>query len=192
MNYEAMTDAQLAAELVGSGAENPSRLLRCDEAWPGEVSLMPDGPLLRHRLDAARELLCRRLMTRMTGQLVIDSPQQLRDWLRLRCANLEREVFLGVFLDSQHRLIACETLFLGTLAQTSVYPREVVKTALAHNAAALVVVHNHPSGSTTPSRADEFLTQTLKTALNLVDVRLIDHFIVAGDQVISLAETGLL
>ena len=102
------------------------------------------------------------------------------------------EVFVGLFLDSQHRLIAADELFQGTLAQTSVYPREIVKAALAHNAAAVIFAHNHPSGIAEPSRADELLTQSLKAALALVDVRTLDHFIVAGGQVVSFAERGML
>ena len=101
-------------------------------------------------------------------------------------------MFLVLYLDAQHRLIEAEELFRGTLTQTSVYPREVVKGALARNAAALAVAHNHPSGEAEPSRADEMLTQTLKSALSLVDVRVIDHFVVAGDRVISFAERGLI
>jgi DNA repair protein RadC len=97
-----------------------------------------------------------------------------------------------LFLDSQHRLIACEELFRGTLAQTSVYPREVVKAALAHNAAAVILCHNHPSGIAEPSRADELLTQALKQALALVDIRTLDHFVVAGANVISFSERGLI
>jgi DNA repair protein RadC len=101
-------------------------------------------------------------------------------------------VFVVLFLDSQHRLIAADELFRGTLAQTSVYPREVVKAALAHNAAAVILAHNHPSGVAEPSRADEYLTATLKSALALVDVRVLDHLIVGHGQVVSLAERGLL
>ena len=107
-------------------------------------------------------------------------------------AALEHEVFVGLFLDSQHRLIADRELFRGTLAQTSVYPREVVKSALALNAAAVIFAHNHPSGVAEPSRADELLTQSLKAALQLVDVRTLDHFVVAGAHVVSFAERGLL
>lgn len=112
--------------------------------------------------------------------------------LRLQCAGLQHEVFIVLFFDSQHRLLGAVEMFRGTLTQTSVYPREVVKSALQRNAAAVVLAHNHPSGSAEPSRADEHLTQTLKTALALVDVRILDHFVVAGDQAISFAERGLI
>jgi DNA repair protein RadC len=120
------------------------------------------------------------------------SPQAVRDYLRLRIADLEHEVFVVLFLDAQHRLIVCEEMFRGTLAQTSVYPREVVKAALKHNAAAVIFAHNHPSGVAEPSRADELLTTSLKQALALVDIKTLDHFIVAGDKTISFAERGLL
>ena len=122
----------------------------------------------------------------------LSSPQAVRDYLRLRLANGDCEVFIVMFLNSQSGLIACEEMFRGTLAQTSVYPREVVKAALKHNAATVIFAHNHPSGVAEPSRADELLTQALKQALALVDVRALDHFVVAGNAIISFAERGLL
>lgn len=122
----------------------------------------------------------------------MSSPTDVRNYLRLRLGELEHEVFAALFLDSQNRLIASEDLFTGTISQTSVYPREVVKRALHHNAAAVIFAHNHPSGLAEPSRADEMLTNTLKQALALVDVRTLDHMIVGGTQVVSFAETGLL
>lgn len=147
---------------------------------------------LTHKLGVARELLLRDLLTQMCTGSVMHSPQALRDWLRLHCANLEHEVFLVLYLTAQHQLIEAVEMFRGTLTQTSVYPRELVKGAIARNASAVVIAHNHPSGHAEPSRADEHLTQTLKTALSLVDVRVIDHLIVAGDQVLSFAERGLI
>jgi DNA repair protein RadC len=123
---------------------------------------------------------------------VLSSPQAVRDYLRLQLADREWEVFLVLFLDAQHRLITAEELFRGTLTQTSVYPREVVKAALKHNAAAVIFAHNHPSGVAEPSRADELLTVALTQALGLVDIRTLDHLIVAGTGVISFAERGLL
>ena len=144
------------------------------------------------RLQAARELLCRDMLDDLRGRPVMDSPRLLAEWLRLHCAALDYEVFLVIYLDAQHRLITIEQLFRGTLTQTSVYPREVVKAALAHHTAAVAFAHNHPSGSTEPSTADQRLTQQLKTSLALVDVRVIDHFIVAGDQHYSFAEHGLI
>jgi DNA repair protein RadC len=122
----------------------------------------------------------------------LTSPEVVRDYLRTKLATLEHEVFVTLLLDSQHRLIQYIELFRGTLAQTSVYPREVVKVALAHNAAAMILAHNHPSGVAEPSRADELLTQALKQALSLVDVRVLDHFVVAGADIVSFAERGLL
>ena len=122
----------------------------------------------------------------------LHSPAAVKDYLRLKLGDRPHEVFAVVFLDAQHRVIAIEELFRGTLSQTSVYPREVVKEALARNAAAVILAHNHPSGSAEPSRADEFLTQTLKAALALVDVRVLDHMVVTRTDVTSMAERGLL
>ena len=122
----------------------------------------------------------------------LSNPTDAKTYLRLRIGMLEHEVFVVLLLDSQNCLIQCEELFRGTLAQTSVYPREVVKAALKHNAAAVMFAHNHPSGFAEPSRADELLTQALKQALALIDVRTLDHFVVTGDKVMSFAERGLL
>ena len=121
----------------------------------------------------------------------LSSPSSVRNYLRLLLSGREHEVFVVILLDAQNHVLSCEELFRGTLTQTSVYPRELVKGALARNAAALAVAHNHPSGEAEPSRADELLTQSLKQALSLVDVRVIDHFVVAGDTVVSFAERGL-
>ncbi len=132
------------------------------------------------------------LYGRLRTTTVIDSPDVLRKYLLLKNAQLEREQFDVVFLDSQHRVIAHEVMFTGTLTQTSVYPREVVKAALLHNAAAVVFSHNHPSGVSEPSRADEHLTQTLKAALALIDVRVLDHIITSVGGTTSFAERGLL
>ena len=128
----------------------------------------------------------------MRNSPTLASPETVRSYLRLSLHDRAHEVFTCVFLDSQHRVIACEELFRGTLAQTSVYPREVVKAALGHNAAAVIFAHNHPSGAAQPSQADELLTRNLKEALALVEVKVLDHFIVAGSQAISFAERGLL
>ena len=124
--------------------------------------------------------------------IACSSPNAVADYLRLRVGGLEHEVFGVLWLDAQNCLIEAEELFRGTLTQTSVYPREVVKAALAKNAGAAILYHNHPSGSAEPSRADELLTNTLKTALALVDVRVIDHFVVTIGKVTSFAERGLL
>lgn len=122
----------------------------------------------------------------------LSSPSAVRDYLRLLLADRRHEVFVVMFLDAQNRVIATEEMFRGTLTQTSVYPREVVIEALAHNAASVILCHNHPSGVAEPSRADEGLTQTLRQALALVDVRVLDHVIVAGAAALSFAERGLM
>jgi len=123
---------------------------------------------------------------------VLAAPDDVKDYLRLTLAPKDHEVFAVVFLDAQNRVIETEETFRGTLTQTSVYPREVVKAALMKNSASVILAHNHPSGGTTPSRADEMLTQTLKTALALVDVRVLDHLIVTTSEVLSMAERGLM
>lgn len=144
-------------------------------------------------LDAARELLTRALSESVRLGEALDSPEKVRDLLRLRYADLAHEIFAVVLLDAQNRVIADCELFRGTLTQTSVYPREVVKLALEHNAAAVLFAHNHPSGVPEPSQADIRLTETLKQALALVDVRVLDHFIVAGNaSPLSFAERGLI
>jgi DNA repair protein RadC len=132
------------------------------------------------------------LSRRMRERSHLDAPTSVRDYLRLSLSGRAHEVFVVMLLDAQNRVLYCEELFRGTLTQTSVYPREVVKLALAANAAAVILCHNHPSGVCETSRSDELLTQTLKSALALVDVRVLDHFVVAGDASISFAERGLL
>ena len=149
------------------------------------------GPAKRAELVAVLELARRALAQQLREREVFDSPETVRHYLQLHLAAKGHEVFAVLFLDSQNRLLAMEELFRGTLTQTSVYPREVVLRALHHQAAAVVLAHNHPSGSVQPSRADEALTQTLKTTLALVDVRVLDHFIVAPGQALSMAEKGL-
>lgn len=139
-------------------------------------------------VTAALAVLTAHLRSHAVG---FDGPQAVRDHLALTLATKPYEVFAVMFLDSQHRLIAFEEMFRGTLTQTSVYPREVVIRALHHQAAAVVLAHNHPSGCTQPSTADEALTKTLKNTLALVDVRVLDHFVVGGLSVISMAEIGL-
>lgn len=138
------------------------------------------------------ERAARVLEKRLTHGDALTSPQMVRDYLKFRIGALPHEVFMGIWLDSQHRVIACEELFRGTLTQTSVYPREVVKSALKHNAGAMIAAHNHPSGIAQPSIADEMLTKLLKDALAMVEVRLLDHFIVCGNQVLSFSERGLM
>ena len=150
------------------------------------------GPAKRSQFEAALELARRCLKEQMRDVSALTSPGAVRDYLRLSIASREHEVFVCLWLDAQHRVIDTQELFRGTLTQTSVYPREIVKAALAANAAAVIFAHNHPSGAAQPSQADELLTRNLKEALALVDVKVLDHFIVAGNQAISFAERGLL
>lgn len=150
------------------------------------------GPSKYAQLQAIFEMSRRALAEDMRSSDVLGSPQQVRDYLCLRLGGLRREVFMVLFLDAQNRVVALEEMFAGTLTQTSVYPREIVKRALHHNAASVIFAHNHPSGVAQQSRADELLTQALKDALALVDIRTLDHFIVAGNTTLSFAERGLL
>jgi DNA repair protein RadC len=144
------------------------------------------------QLQAIFEMSRRALAEEIKHQDALGSPEKVSDYLRLKLGGQEREVFVVLFLDAQNRVQSQETLFEGTLTQTSVYPREVVKRALYHNAASVIFAHNHPSGIAEQSRADELITQALKKALDLVDIRVLDHFIVAGNQTMSFAERGLL
>jgi DNA repair protein RadC len=144
------------------------------------------------QLQAIFEMSRRALSEQMQVKDILSSPQQVRDFLCLKLGNLMREVFLVLFLDAQNRVVTTEEMFSGTLMQTSVYPREVVKRALHHNAASVIFAHNHPSGIAQQSQADELITKQLKEALALVDVRVLDHFIVAGNTTLSFVERGLL
>ena len=144
------------------------------------------------QLAAVLELSRRTLAEQMRSRSALTSPQAVRDFLRLSLGSREHEVFIALFLDAQHRVLAAEELFRGTLTQTSVYPREIVKAALKANAAAVIFAHNHPSGVAEPSQADELLTRQLKESLATVDVKVLDHFIVAGRATLSFAERGLL
>lgn len=144
------------------------------------------------QLQAIFEMSRRALNEQLQARDVFQSPQQVRNYLVLKLGALTREVFMVLFLDAQNRLHAAEELFNGTLTQTSVYPREVVKRAIHHNAASVIFAHNHPSGVAQQSAADELITQQLKQALALIDVRVLDHFIVVGNQTLSFAERGLL
>lgn len=144
------------------------------------------------QMQAIFEMARRALREEMQQRDALTSPQAVRDYLCLRLGGLSREVFVVLFLDAQHRVLEQEELFAGTLTQTSVYPREVVRRALHHNAAAVILAHNHPSGVAEPSRADEQLTSALRQALGLVDVRVLDHFVIAGNVAVSFAERGLL
>ncbi|MBI3067509.1 MAG: DNA repair protein RadC, partial [Betaproteobacteria bacterium] len=140
------------------------------------------------QLQAVVEMARRALKEKVMNGSALGSPGAVRDYLRLKLQGLPHEVFLGVFLDAQNRVIEVEELFRGTLTQTSVYPREVVKRALARTAAAVIFAHNQPSGVAEPGRAAEALTAALRQALALVDVKVLDHFIVGGDRAMSFAE----
>lgn len=201
MGPRALADAELLAVLLrtGHGGQDAlglshallersgglSGLLRDTPAAPGL------GPARRAELGAVVELARRTLGQELASRPIFDSPQRVREYLQLEIAHLEQEIFMVLFLDAQHQLVAAEELFRGSLSQTSVYPREVVKRALAHNAAAVVLAHNHPSGCAEPSSADAHLTQVLRGALALVDVRVLDHFVVTQAAVTSMAERGL-
>lgn len=150
------------------------------------------GPAKAAQFAAAVELARRALQEELRKTSALTSPGAVRDYLRLAIGGRAHEVFVCIWLDAQHRVIKFEEPFQGTLTQTSVYPREIVKAALACNAAAVIFAHNHPSGAAQPSQADELLTANLKEALALIEVRVLDHFIVAGHQAISFAERGLL
>ena len=150
------------------------------------------GPAKYVQLQAVLEMARRALQEQMSSGDALNSPRAVREYLHLLLNGRQQEVFVALFLDAQHRVIASEELFQGTLTQTSVYPREVVKRALHHNAAAVIFAHNHPSGVAEPSQSDQLLTDALKQALQLVDVRVLDHFIVAGVNGCSFAEKGML
>jgi len=202
----ALTDTELLALVLRTGIARCSAMdlaRQLLERAGGTAALLASGAAqLRHmrgfgparaaQLVATLELVRRGLLEEAAQRDVLASPEAVRDYLRLSLSSLPYEAFLGLFLDSQNRLLAARELFRGTLAQTSVYPREVVKAALAANAAGVIFAHNHPSGVAEPSRADELLTSSLKSALALVDIRTLDHFVVAGHRVVSFAERGLL
>lgn len=179
---------QLAEELLGPGG-----IAGLLQASVQSLQLVKGlGPAKQAELLAVFELARRAMSQRLKEREVFQTPNAVKHYLQLQLAHKHHEVFAVLFLDSQNRLLALEELFRGTLSQTSVYPREVVMRALHHQAAAVVLSHNHPSGSVQPSRADEHLTQTLKASLALVDVRVLDHIIVGQGQAFSMAEQGLL
>ena len=202
----ALSDAELLALLLRTGLPGKNALQMGQELldrFGGVAGLLHTGadnlksikglgPAKRAEIVAVLELARRALTAQLKQQTLFDAPHAVRDYLQLQLGSRPHEIFAVMFLDSQHRLIVLEELFRGTLTQTSVYPREVVVRALALNAASVVLAHNHPSGTAQPSRADEALTQTLKAALGLVDVRVLDHFVVTSTEAVSMAEQGLL
>lgn len=202
----ALSNAELLALLIRTGLQGKNALQLGEElvqkfggvagllhATPDEIkSIKGLGPAKTAELIAVLELARRALAEELKEKPLFATPQAVRDYLQLQLGSRPYEVFAVLFLDSQHRLIVLEEMFRGTLTQTSVYPREVVIRALALNAASVVLAHNHPSGTAKPSRADEALTQTLKSALALVDVRVLDHFVVTSTGAVSMAELGLI
>ena len=199
-----LSDAELVAVLLRSGVRGKSavdlalELLARYEGITGMLeatdleSIKGLGPAKRAQFAAAIELARRALQEKLKKTPALNSPQAVRDYLRLKLSARREEAFLCIWLDAQHHTIDIQEAFTGTLTQTSVYPREIVKAALKMNAAAVIFAHNHPSGVAQPSRADELLTRNLRDALELIEVKVLDHFIVAGNQAISFAERGLL
>lgn len=202
-----LSDAELLAIFLRTGTkgcnavELARKLLRhfgslrsLFNATEAELCTVPGmGPAKYVQLQAILEMAKRALTEDFNEVSLLNSPRAMRDWLQLHLAPLPHEVFFIVLLDSQHRLIHSSELFRGTLTHTSVYPREVVKLALQHNAAAAIFAHNHPGGNTNPSKADRSLTQSLQAALAVVDVSVLDHFIIAPfESPLSFSEQGLL
>ena len=187
MTITTLSNLELLAVVVG-----PREALRL---YQGSLSPLFAGHTNRSRsldrLQAVRELIRRGLIEEMREKDLLASPAQVRDFLTLHFAGQSHESFIVLFLDAQNRLLGAEELFRGTLTQTSVYPREIVKRTLEVNAASVIFAHNHPSGVAEPSRADELLTANLRQALGLIDVKVLDHFIVAGAKAASLAERGV-
>ena len=203
---QALADVELLALLLRTGARGMGVLQLAEglldrfdglaglmHATPAELAHARGiGPAKRAELAAVLEISRRALAQQLKAAPVFDSPQKVKDFVALRLGALNHEVFGVLFLDSQHRLIEMQELFRGTLAQTSVYPREVLRQALLLNAGAAILVHNHPSGVAEPSRADEVLTQSLVAALRVIEVRVLDHLVVGAGSVVSFAERGLM
>jgi|SRR6478735_8527313 len=200
---QTLSDAELLAVVLRTGVRGKSAIELGRELlarFKGIAGLLAAdlsavkglGPAKRAQFEAAIELARRSIEERLRKDPVLTSPGAVRDYLKLALASRPHEVFVCIWLDAQHRVIEYQEAFEGTLSQTSVYPREIVKAALARNAAAVIFAHNHPSGAAQPSQADELLTRNLKEALALVDIKVLDHFVVAGAQAISFAERGLL
>jgi DNA repair protein RadC len=183
---------ELARELLGKFGGIAGLLAHCANAGAAVAGVKGLGAAKSAQLSAAIELARRSLHEQLSSGAALTSPGGVRDYLRLALGGREHEVFVCLWLDAQHRVISYQEAFRGTLTQTSVYPREIVKAALAANAAAVIFAHNHPSGAAQPSQADELLTRNLKESLSLIEVKVLDHFIVAGSQAISFAERGLL
>ncbi len=199
----ALSDAELLAVLLRTGVRGKSAVdlgRELLDRFKGLRGLLGAdlarvkglGPAKRAQFAAALELAQRSLREDLQAGAALTTPGAVRDFLALKLGALGHEVFHCVWLDAQHRVIEVEESFRGSLTQTSVFPREIVKSGLRHNAAAVIFAHNHPSGVAQPSQADELLTRNLGQALALVDIKVLDHFIVAGRLAISFAERGLL
>ena len=199
----ALSDAELLAVLLRTGIRGKSAVDLARELldrFKGLRGLFGSdltgvkglGAAKRAQFEAVVELAKRSVQEDLAQGAALTSPGAVRDYLRLALGTRPHEVFVCLWLDAQHRVISAQEAFRGTLTQTSVYPREIVKAALAANAAAVIFAHNHPSGVAQPSQADELLTRNLKEALTLVEVKVLDHFIVAGNHCLSFAERGLL
>jgi len=203
---EALSDAELVAIVLRTGVRGRSavdlargmlaRFGSLTALLSAEVTVLTSSPGVGAakyvQLQAVLEMARRALRESLDHGSAMNSPRAVRDYLRLKLQGRPHEVFAVFFLDAQNRVLAMEELFRGTLTQTSVFPREVVKRALAHNAAAVIFAHNHPSGVAEPSRADDALTSALRQALALVDVRVLDHFVIGAGAAVSFAERGLL
>lgn len=202
----ALADAELLALLLRTGVKGQGVLVLAQsllDRFGGLAGLLEAGadglkavkglgPAKRAELAAVLEIARRVLAQRLAERPAFEQPQQVKDYLALHLRALDHEVFAVMFLDAQHRLLVLEPLFHGTLTQTSVHPREIARRALALNAAAVVLAHNHPSGVAEPSRADELLTASVRQTLQLVDVRVLDHVVVGRAGCVSFAERGLL
>lgn len=190
-DLQRLPDRDLLHRVLGEGALGITSLARAFGLQLGDETVHRNGGG-HHLLLCARELLTRALAETIQDKPIFGQPMAVQAFLRLKLDGLSYESFWVLYLDARHGLISAEEMFRGTLTQTSVYPREIVKRALQLNAAAVVLAHNHPSGCNQPSRADEALTQTLKSSLALVDVRVLDHFIVANTNASSMAAMGLI
>ena len=187
MNPTTLSDKELLAALIGS--RNAERLYQGSLATLFQKGITS---AVHRKLSVAQELVRRMLREELKYRDALSGPEKVRDYLSLTLASEEQEVFVVLYLDAQHRLIEAKELFRGTLNQTNVYPREVVKYSLKHNAAAVILAHNHPSGVAEPSGEDRVTTNKLKEALRLVGVKVIDHFVVGGNTCMSFAERGLI
>jgi DNA repair protein RadC len=195
MELHALSDVDLLGVMVGT--RRAAQLLKDSR---GSIAALLSDSIEPYRVEkpanqrllAARELIKRSLAEGLRNGDALASPQAVRDYLRITLMGRGHEVFMVLFLDAQHRLIEAEEMFRGTLTQTSVYPREVVKRSLYFNSAAVIFAHNHPSGVAQPSQADELLTRSLREALALVEIKVLDHFVIGGNAVMSFAERGLI